>query len=260
MADFLIAVTVVTPSIALTITNRMILPEAICQSQAYFALSLLSVSLLTMCLTAIHRYMKVVRPPHRGQILVTKRSVALAISSSWIFSFMFPSIYWAAGRKARFYPGEMLCFFDLLVVKTPGITMSYVIIFGIIIYGTIVFCYAQVYRTVRQHKQRLRARTVQPQGIRRQNTRLSVEELRVTRLLVAVVLSYVICWLPALVLWGFKAYGVPVHRRLEYWGSTMSALSSVINPILYGAWNTDFRAEFKRMLCRAERTRIAPFL
>ncbi|KAL7634542.1 UNVERIFIED_CONTAM: hypothetical protein RMT77_014919 [Armadillidium vulgare] len=77
---------------------------------------------------------------------------------------------------------------------------------------------------------------------------------QVVRMLVVVVLLFIACWGPILVLNVLQAYSiVPEYGiKLKHWRTALDLLSycnSCMNPVVYGFMSKNFRKGFKRALC-----------
>ena len=86
---------------------------------------------------------------------------------------------------------------------------------------------------------------IQERGLR---LRTLIKEARVTKMLLIVVLAFFICWTPfvvASVLYSFEL--ASSKFQLLTFGIMCGCLNSVINPIIYGAMNRNFRNAFKSM-------------
>jgi hypothetical protein len=228
-------------SLVVGITGRMVLPDWLCQAQAYVLVCFGILSLVTMTQTAIHRYLKVAHPTR----CATKRTVLRIITLTWIVMLLFPSPYFAT-NKAIFYPGELYCFMNIenmyKDLEIPGAIVSITFPFGIM-----TFCYGKVFSTVRKHKQRTK-NTLQAFTRYQRKNRLSQEETRITMVLVAVVVGFIVCWSPFFCIWMLTFYKVSLPRRVHILSSTFAGLSSCVNPFIYGVLNKGFKAEFKRIL------------
>ena len=115
----------------------------------------------------------------------------------------------------------------------------------------ILVCYTKVFMTVHKHNVSFRFRHQARAQFRSssENT-LSVEEVNVTYILLVVVIGFLTCWTPVLVIdlidfinadWKLKRQ-VYVSYTCFGWASTS------INPIIYGIMNRTFRAEYLRIL------------
>ena len=106
----------------------------------------------------------------------------------------------------------------------------------------ILFCYGSVYFAFRRHNA-----AVNPslQGTNSQGT-VSAHEIQASRVLLAAVVGFCVCWTPAIVI-SVLAKRVTELEIPSFWLSfpTLSAASSSwINPIIYGVMNRAMRKEF----------------
>ncbi|XP_071744618.1 G-protein coupled receptor 54-like [Lepeophtheirus salmonis] len=86
---------------------------------------------------------------------------------------------------------------------------------------------------------------------------------RVIRMLAAIVVVFVLCWSPFLVMNIFRSFGVvniSLHGFVKYANTTftlMAYLNSALNPIIYGFMSQNFRDNFRRTVgCLKSRDEI----
>ena len=112
--------------------------------------------------------------------------------------------------------------------------------------NVILVCYFNVFLAVCRHNSTmvpcLLARRRNP------NPSTSLAEIRVTRLLFAVLVGFLLCWTPVLVIGalGHALVPLPLFTGLAYTGLALT--SSVTNPFIYGVMNRAFRKEFLKIL------------
>ncbi|CAB4064917.1 unnamed protein product [Lepeophtheirus salmonis] len=95
------------------------------------------------------------------------------------------------------------------------------------------------------------------------NTQTSPTHRRVIRMLAAIVVVFVLCWSPFLVMNIFRSFGVvniSLHGFVKYDNTTftlMAYLNSALNPIIYGFMSQNFRDNFRRTVgCLKSRDEI----
>ncbi|XP_031573543.1 allatostatin-A receptor-like [Actinia tenebrosa] len=230
-------------SLVVVITGRMIFPDLLCQAQAYMILAFASISLVTLTQATIYRYLKVVHPARCFNI----QTVRLVITLTWILFLFFPSVYFFS-EKAMFYPGELYCFIRIEEMSKV-LVLTATLIFSVIPLSIITFCYSMVFAKVRKHKQNTR-KNIHASTRRPQASHFSPEEARVTMILVAVVIGFVICWTPVFCVRLLSFYKVSLPRKVHLMSTAFAAMSSCVNPFIYGVLNRDFKNEFKKILAR----------
>lgn len=219
--------------------------DAACQFQGFATAMLATGSIYTMALIAINRYFIMVKSNfHRRHF--TKRNVYISIIVSWILSCNFPLSYLLQGHRFDFHPGKAICIYDV-----SKLNLIHAIITGFLNlqlpYIIISLCYFKIYRQVVRHKAQLKKR-LEP-GVTK-DTRISVNDIRITKILCSIVMAFTLCWTPFLVIDLLGVfYGQFFAPRPAYvFYSMMAGTSAAVSPILYGAFNKELRREITKYL------------
>jgi len=166
------------------------------------------------------------------------------IAAFWIFSAFATPPYWFAGERMIFHPGKLFCHFKMnaswyTVVSQPlylGVPTSITL-----------YCYALVFRTVNKHNKQL----AKSRANNNNNNNLSVEEIKITRTLFVVMLVFMTCWTPILIIdlidtsRGYWSMSREVYTFYTF----LAVLSSATNPIIYGLMNPKFKKEYMKIIC-----------
>jgi len=229
--------------------------KTVCDFQGFTLTVFGAFSLLTMTLTAIARYLKVTRPSLHRKIY-SKRNICASMAAALVISSVFPVIV-ISNDAFSFHPGKFICIFDCDKVGVP-MCLSAQVILIITCFGPIVFCHIGIFRSVRQHNARLATTRQDP----RKTANIQVDDMKVTKLLFAIVTAFAFCWSPLIVIDGVSLWkGLYWMPREVYMMSTyLACYSSSINPVIYGIFNKQLRREFWKMFwCNRERTdRVQP--
>ena len=215
----------------------------LCQFNGFLIYYWGGISVPTLALTAVNRYFRVVK----GQIYrnyFTIKSSVFMISAVWVLTlldgflstFVGPVIY-------KYDPRFFFCigtFSSKKHERAIGVSLHLIHVFIPLI--IIVFCYGSVFKSVRRHNAH-----VVPSLHAEQCQQLAVNawEMRVTMLLFFVVLGFLLCWIPVIII-GLLAHSSVVKLpdfAYELY-SVLAFTSTVINPFIYGVLNRDFRREF----------------
>ena len=185
------------------------------------------------------RYYHIVKTS-KYRAIFTPANAKIIVVGGWLAALTTPLTYTAAGKDYVFQPGKFFCFmeakFTLLVVpfySFIGISMVILIV-----------CYFCVFKALKVHE-----RTV-ANNLRTGNTRqatLSLEDIKVTKILFATVVGFVICWTPVLVIDivdAFLGTGWELTRGTYYMYTIFGITSSTINPIIYGVMNPSYRRAY----------------
>lgn len=188
------------------------------------------------------RYFHIVKTS-KYRTTFTPRNAKLIVISGWIAALITPVTYTAAGKDYIFQPGKFFCFmearFTLLVLpfySFIGISMAVLIV-----------CYLNVFKALRAHERAV------ANNLRTGNTRqaaISLEDIKVTKILFATVVGFILCWTPVLVIdivdaslgseWNLT-------RGTYYMYTIFGITSSAINPIIYGVMNPSYRKAYFRL-------------
>ena len=250
VSDVLISVLGYPFIIAVLLTGSWPFSKAICDYQGFTLTVFGAFSLLTMTLTAIARYLKVTRPSLHRKIY-SKRNICVSVVGAFAISSTFPLI--VISRNAfTFHPGKYICIFDCDKVGVP-MCLSVQVILIIACFGPIIFCHIGIFRSVRQHNARLAISRKDP----RKTANIQVDDMKVTKLLFAIVVAFGFCWSPLIVVDGVSLWtGHYWMPREVYMTSTyLACYSSSVNPVIYGIFNKQLRHEFCIMF-RCNRRRM----
>ena len=255
VSDVLISVLGYPFTIAVLLTGRWPFNRAACYFQGFAFTVFGTVSLLTMTLTAIARYFKVTRPSLHRKIY-SKRNICLSVAVAFVISTTFPTVV-ISKDAFIFHPGKFICIYDCDAVGIPVCVIMGAFL-TIACYGPIVFCHFEIFRSVRRHNIQL----VSSREDREKTTKIQVDEMRVTKLLIAIVIAFTCCWSPLLVvdaigLWTGN-YWMPREAYMTY--THLAGYSSSVNPVIYGIFNQQLRREFCKIFrCNGQRrVRIRP--
>jgi melatonin receptor type 1A len=197
-------------------------------------------SVQIMTWAALNRFVCVCRTNRYRQIFTTRKT-GVTMVLSWLGG-LFPSIlYFLSGKVFVFHPGKFICYFeesDIFIVAFTVLT--YATLPGLII----IFCYTNVYLTIRNHKRQIRHfYSSNPIGYSRR-------DIKTTKTLFVTMIIFVLLALPLIVIDLIDAvmgrWSLPRGAYVLY--SLCGALSSTVNPIIYGIMNPAFRREFCKVI------------
>lgn len=222
--------------------------SVVCGMHGFAVLFLAFVSLQMIALLAFNRYCRVVKPWLFRRIF-TKQFVIFSLLAVVLSAAFFLGLPLVTGWGFfRFHSGKITC---VLEFHHQTIDKIYTGILGLVIvvlpFAVITFCYTKVFLKVQKHRQRFSSIDYTNGNI--PNSRLSVEEIRITKTLFAMVLGFTLCWVPIFVI-EFTDSATGNHslpRRVYLLNVFLVSISAVINPIIYGVLNRTFRMEYYKM-------------
>ena len=214
-----------------------------CQFNGFLLYYWGGISVPTLALTAVNRYFRVVKTQIYRNYFTIKSSLIMVLAvwvltlfDGFLSTFVGPVIY-------KYDPRFFFCagtFASKKHERAIGVSLHLIHVFIPLI--TIVFCYVNVFRSVRRHNA-----TVKPSLRAEQFQQVTVNawEMRVTKLLFFVVLGFFLCWIPVIIIGILSHSSAVVLPDFTYELYTFLAFAStVINPFIYGVANREFRREF----------------
>jgi hypothetical protein len=230
-----------------SVLSRFIFAQEMCDFQALSVISLTFISVITMGFMAVNRFIRVCKPQKYNKLFNRKTSLVF-ISIVWMTSFAGVAMYNKIANSlpyAMFVPDELRCNFVYDMKNTVFVVLGNLMIFicFVLSFTIIIYCYFKVFKKIRQHKRNI-APSSNPSGLG-----TSVQEIKVTWTLFAVLLGYCVTWIPVLIVtllsnvFGWSFLPRQVHMIVTFAGSS----SSAVNPIIYGLMNTAFRQEYAKI-------------
>jgi hypothetical protein len=145
---------------------------------------------------------------------------------------------------AKFRPHEIICGIvqsnnDAALRNLGNISL---VIFLVIPLITLGYCYFKVFKKIREHKKNIAPSSNQ------NNLGTSVQEIKITWVLFAVLMGYVLTWVPFFIMILLPNISTTYLPRQAHMVVTYAtASSSAVNPIIYGVLNTAFRQEYRKI-------------
>ena len=254
VSDFLMSLLGIPFSVASLIVGEWPYNNLVCQLQGFWILLMCAVSLQTLAVTAVNRYFRVVRSRTLYQKLFNMKTTRVTIVILWIMAFFAPLPYVVAGHEFFFHTGKVFCAHDAESLY-EGYGAYLVLVYVLIPLIIILTCYTRVFIAVRKHNhvtfQQLRVCPHREQGTQMSGTlRLSVDEVNITYMLLVVVIGFLTCWTPVIVIdmIDFMNADWKLRRQVYVSYTCFGFASTSLNPVIYGIMNRSFRAEYLRIL------------
>ncbi|XP_031564433.1 melatonin receptor type 1B-B-like [Actinia tenebrosa] len=238
ISDLGMGLTCMPLSFSVLVKSSWLYGDVMCQFEGYVAIILAAASTQTLAAMAVNRYFGIVKCLLYRSYFTTKRTIGL-ILVIWISSVVPPFIYLVAGDIFIFHPGKLFCYLEL---SAGWFTAFLVGVYVGIPSAAIIFCYTKVFQTINARNKRYKKDS--------NGDTVSVEEIKITRTLFVIVVFYMICWTPVLIVdlvdLFFGRYASPREIYLAY--TFLVSVSSAVNPVIYGVMNQSFRKEFLSIL------------
>ena len=258
ISDALMALLCMPMSVVLLVTGQWPFSRAVCHFQGFFCFFYALYSLLLMTATAVNRYFRVVKPNLYRQHFKVK-STFLSVVCITLFAALGAGLS-SMTQWATFivHYGKVICFMNF---KSPELDMGYMayldVFYIAIPIGIISFAYYNIFKTIRKHNQEMN------NARRGSSLHLNVEEVKITKVLFASVLGFILCWGPIAVIDQVDSYTgqkAVIPRQVFLLYIYLGFGSCSINPFIYGVMNRAFRSEFLKVLTFCRRNNgVVPF-
>lgn len=190
-------------------------------------------SIIHLCIMSIDRCIAITKPLHHRRL----------INRSWLTKLLL--IPWTSGL--------LFVIPYILVERSNLLYFIYFSMFGFLFYllpiGIITVSYTLIFREVRKRN--------------RLNITSRVNEMKLTRTILAVILTFLICWTPFVCLSGyvlitafFTGKRPPVHWYYVVI-KLISYINSALNPFIYAMFHSEFSQPFKGIIrcCKSKQRR-----
>ena len=252
IADILMALICIPITCGILFSEAWIDTSVLCDIQGFAILALAFMSIGTLALTAINRFFRVVKPVIYERVF-TKRNSLLLIWTMWFLIITFyASLLLSRASYIRYEPSYAVC-----AVAHRFMQTLVEFVFVVVAFIVIVVSYTLVFNRVRRHHISVVSSLVRQQ----RNLSISVEEIKISKLLFMTVLAFAICWIPSLIIITMDRASPDTTppRRRTLLCTYLNYLSVALNPLIYGVMNRSFRAEYKRiLLCRKNQVDVPP--
>ena len=246
ISDLTVAITCFPFCVQAFLEDSWVLGHAMCQFNGFVIYFWAGISVPTLALTAANRYFRVVKT-HIYRNYFTIKSSLIMILAVWVLTlfdgflstFVGPVIY-------RYNPRYIFCigtFASKAHEKAIGLSLHLIHVFIPLLIT--VFCYSNVFFSIRRHHANVMPTLQVGHG---QQLAVNAWEMRVTRLLFFVVAGFVLCWIPVIIIGLLAHLSTAKLPDFAYELYTFFAFASaVINPLIYGVVNREFRREFLKI-------------
>ena len=218
-----------------------------CQFNGFLSHFWTVVSINILALTAINRYFCIIKPRIYPS-LFTKKKTIFSIIFVWLFTLTGGlAVTFTTPVLFRWHTHHLFCQMKSSVTL-PVFTSTFLTGYVFLLILLTLLCYGSVYRAIRRHNFVVFPSLHKPKG----QTTVNAHEIQASRVLLAAVLTFCICWIPATIVSTLER--VAQQAVPSFWQTfdTLAfACSSWINRIIYVVMNRAMRkAIIKLLRCR----------
>jgi hypothetical protein len=197
---------------------------------------------------AVNRFVRVCKPQKYKKVFNKITAISMIVMV-WMTSFTVVTLMLKVGDNflyANFIPKRIMCALVYDENNVSDTIVNSILVFLLVIpFIVIIYCYLKVFRKIQQHKRNI-APSSNPNSLG-----TSVQEIKVTWTMFAVLLGYCLTWIPVLIVTVAtnicSGYSYVLPRQVQMVVPFAASISCAINPIIYGALNTAFRREYAKI-------------
>ena len=178
-------------SMASLIHGKWLFSSEACTFNAFINQNFMGVSLITMTCTAVIRYLCVVKAAIHQQY-VKPKTLAIGISVLWLVCLIIQTTAIFVSSHGFYEEKRKNCIYKYRLNVSAHIFNFSALAGAIVLGSTIFFAYFKVSRFVSHHNHTV-ASNLQP------GSSSHIEEAKITKTLLTVVLGFVFCWVPVAV-------------------------------------------------------------
>ncbi|XP_049768742.1 G-protein coupled receptor moody [Schistocerca cancellata] len=271
VADLVFCALVLPFSASRFVSGTWVHGDQLCQLFPLMRYGNVGVSLLSIAMITINRYIMIAHHGWYGRIY-RRHWIAAMIAFCWLFSYgmQLPTLL---GVWGRFGYDALLGSCSILEDSSGRSSKTALFVLGFLVpCVVIVACYARIFWVVHESENRMRSHQSaaqaptpggggkgltpgggaggggggQQQRHAARDVRARRNEWRITKMVLAIFLSFVVCYLPITIV---KVADHRVrHPGLHVLGYIMLYLSACLNPIIYVIMNKQYRQAYKTVL------------
>lgn len=205
-------------------------------------------SILTMTAIAVERFCSIVFPFKR---IITLKLAKAIVGGTWLCSFLITIPFFFHIKVVDYYgDGVFFCVEDWSPLDTAIASQLFQIVFFVLVYACPLIAIFVLYLCIGIKLWRRQAKKqVSSFSNSHRRTRMTVQ---VTKMLIVSVMVFAICWLPQHVVLFINYFMLHICPPEFLWfgGTLLAYANSAMNPIIYVAFHSEYRKQFKVSLVR----------
>ena len=222
--------------------------NAWCQFNGFANHTLVGVSLLFLSFISMKRYFAIVKNSSRN--IFARRKMTMAyIMLAWCYPSLLaigPLVGWS---EYVFYPTKLFCQYDEQTSPISYVIMNYAV--PSLCPSILCFCTWKMLRAVKRANQRVEEHVTSRSTHQR-------EERRITLMLLAVIISYLMLITPASIV---TISSILLKYKVKPWLDISTVILLMVNhannPVIYGLMNRNFRKAGLELFCRRKTRNVS---
>ncbi|KAK3730752.1 hypothetical protein QZH41_007122 [Actinostola sp. cb2023] len=239
-ADMLESLNMIFMLITAASYGEWIFGDVMCTLHGFVSVEFVVTSMYSLMAISVNRYFMVVKSNLYKKVF-TKLNLIIMITFIWVSSLVIATPPLLGWSKYEFQSNKATCMFYFSTSMAYSISLMALSVPGPL--AVIIFCCYKIFIQVRQHQNR-----VQAIGLTSGN--VNVEEIRITKTLIIIIVAYLVCFIPPATV-NLIEMVLPTYK-IPFWVDVVSMnllfTNHANNPVIYGFFNRQYRQAFKGLL------------
>lgn len=232
--------------------QRWTLGPVVCRIFPFFFYGNVAASLMSMVAITINRYVLIAYYSNYSKIY-SRRNIFIMISAVWIFSFgmIIPPLVDVWGTLGL-DEATFSCTIKELDERSPK---KFLFLVAFLLPSlSIIVCYSAIFYKVKSSRQKVEGHSkpglvFKTKLINKLKMSQTLEDLKITKMMLTIFLFFLICFLPLMVVNVFDNIRQPSVHVIA---SILAWMSAIVNPFIYAFLNQQYQKAFRNLLMRSE--------
>ncbi len=216
----------------------------ICTVSSGISLVCLSFTVIDLAFIAVNRYLKILFPLRKYQMVYSARNIIIMLTSGWLYCFCVVILPPCFGVGHIGYSHDLkTCASD----ESNQYSSIYTAVSAGLIYPIpfiiVIFCYTKILLYVRRHHKLINKRRKTSSLRRDVNVAPDSQQIQITKNLMYVVIAFVLCLGPFTI-----SISIDALKPARHWTGLLALSNSAVNPVIYGLKHPGFREVFGYIL------------
>lgn len=225
----------------------------VCNLLIHVAFLFVFTSLGTLQCIAVDRYLIITKPRQIYRQYFSRFGTGVVLLGTWLIATFLVVVTFTICGEATYVTQINACYINNTHTKSWWCLTAVLVLACFTCMISIPLFFALTFCKIRRTRRKVEASAVNMQNCK--NQVLSKEEVAVTRMMLVVYITFLVCWLPMLIVHLVHYNKFPSYS-LHYSTCILALFNSALNPIVYAGMNRLLRRSFVKIIrCRPRTNR-----
>lgn len=225
----------------------------VCSMLIHVAFLFVFTSLGTLQCIAVDRYLIITKPRQIYRQYFSRLGTGVVLLGTWLIAAFLVVISFTICGEATYVNEINACYINNMDTKSWWCLTAVLLVACFTCMISIPLFFVLTFCKIRKTRRKVEASAVNKHNIK--NQVLSKEEVAVTRMMLVVYITFLVCWLPMLIVHLVHYNKFPSYI-LHYSTCILALFNSALNPVVYAGMNRLLRRSFVKIVkCRPRTNR-----